>query len=423
MKCRKIIGSDVAIRNLKAPAKGRVMYAVKQEPSLYLQVTSKRTLSWYLMTKVEGKVQRFNLGRYGEPEEGEEGGVSLARACEQARTLKQEIKAGVDHKERSRARAERKKNTFAAVRKRFMERHVSTLKENTQKAYQTALFHTVLDDWEEKPVYEVSRANVRSVIAEMAAETPVMANRMLAYLRKFFNWCAETGVLNDDEAVPTDRVVPPLKKETARKRWLSESEIGVFLRACDKLGYPFGDHFKMLLFTGQQKEEATHLEWPHIDNTAKQWTQIDNKADRIHIVPLNTHAMALVDQVPEFEDGEFLFTTRGDRPISGFSKAKRRLDEHIAKIVAKDELKGVFAEPWRIHDLRRTITTHLRKAGVTRDVCGKLLNHAERGVTALHYDQFDLLPEKTHAMELWGRTIERITTGKTADVIELNKAR
>jgi integrase len=433
-KLQKIISSDIGIKNIKTPEKGRVMYAVKQEPSLYLQVTSKRTMTWYLMAKVAGKVRRFPLGHYLEGgEEGEAEGVSLKSALEAARTIKAEIKAGVDHRERARLKAEREANTYADIRKRFMERYAADLKPSTQAGYKSALYHDKLTHWDELPVHQISRAEIRRVLDSVATTSPVMANRMLAYLRKFFNWCAEVEILAEDEPIPTDRVKPPLKdevKKRARKRWLSEDEIKVFLRATDRMGYPFGAHFRFLLMTGQRKTEVTMLKWPHIDQTAKQWTQEDNKADRTHVVPLNAPAMAMLADLPQFEyedDGQlatsdYLFTTMGDRPLGGFSKAKSRLDDYIHDIVKEDGLKGVFTEGWVLHDLRRTMTTHLRKAQIGLDVCGRLLNHAERGVTAQHYDQFDMLPEKTHAMEVWGRTVERIVTGKSAKVSELREA-
>lgn len=431
---QNIISSDVGIKNIKTPAEGMDRYKVKQEPSLYLHVSSKRVMTWYLMAKVSGKVRRHKLGHYLEHDTKENPlGVSLKGATEKARQLKSEIRAGVNHEELARLEAERQEDTFAAVRKRFTERYVVDLKPSTQAGYKSSMNHKKLKHWDTMPVHTITRAEVRKVLDSIATTSPVMANRTLAYLRKFFNWCAEVEILGQDEPTPTDRVKPPLKNETkkrARKRWLSEDEIKVFLKATDRLGYPFGTHFEFLALTGQRKNEVTGLCWSHIDQTAKQWTQVDNKADRTHIVPLHSAAMRMLKELPHFQyemDGklkssDYLFTTTGDRRISGFSKAKARLDGHILDIVREDKVKGAFTEDWVLHDLRRTITTHLRKAQVSRDVCGRLLNHAEKGVTAQHYDQFDMLPEKTHAMDVWGRTIDRIVSGKIAKVRELRGA-
>ena len=132
----------------------------------------------------------------------------------------------------------------------------------------------------------------------MAEKTPVMANRTLAYLRKFFNWCADEDILLADESLPTDRVKMPLRneqKKRARKRYLTEDEIRVFLQATDKLAYPYGSLFQMMLYTGQRKSEVAALRWRDITGT--QWLQENNKADREHIVPLADQAVAILDDL------------------------------------------------------------------------------------------------------------------------------
>ena len=53
-------------------------------------------------------------------------------------------------------------------------------------------------------------------------------------------------------------------------------------------------------------------------------------------------------------------------------------------------------EPWTIHDLRRTVGTGLGKLGISRFIIARVLNHADRTVTAI-YDRHEYLDEKRHA--------------------------
>jgi hypothetical protein len=70
------------------------------------------------------------------------------------------------------------------------------------------------------------------------------------------------------------------------------------------------------------------------------------KGGEEHVVPLTPAAVALLEGLPRFEGGDFILTTTaGRRPVSGFSKAKARLDE----------LSGVT--DYTIHDLWRTTRT------------------------------------------------------------------
>ena len=99
-------------------------------------------------------------------------------------------------------------------------------------------------------------------------------------------------------------------------------------------------------------------------------------------------------QIEGMAELDWVFMALGGRPISGFSKVKARLDH----LLAEGEWGG---EPWRIHDLRRTMATGLGKLGVSRFVIARVLNHADRTVTGI-YDRYEYLEEKRKALEGWG---------------------
>jgi len=82
------------------------------------------------------------------------------------------------------------------------------------------------------------------------------------------------------------------------------------------------------------------------------------KGGEEHVVPPTPAAVALLEGLPRFEGGDFILTTTaGRRPVSGFSKAKARLDE----------LSGVT--DYTIHDLWRTTRTGLSVTGATPCCC------------------------------------------------------
>ena len=85
----------------------------------------------------------------------------------------------------------------------------------------------------------------------------------------------------------------------------------------------------------------------------------------------------------------------GERPISGFSKAKARADK----------LSGITG--WRLHDLRRTAATNMAKLGIPVSTISKVLNHASTSVTAI-YDRHSYLPEKREALERWAEKLKNL---------------
>jgi integrase len=158
-------------------------------------------------------------------------------------------------------------------------------------------------------------------------------------------------------------LVDRLGKETNRERFLSADEIRIAWAAFQKLGYPWGSLFKMLLVTGQRRGEVAGMRWSEIS-------------------------------VPEL--GELVFRSRTDIPLAGWSKTAKRLQA----------LHGPMP-PWHLHDLRQTFATHLRTLGIDRLVVSKLLNHAEGGVTKT-YDRWAADPEKADAMERWANRLREI---------------
>lgn len=419
-----IIKSDATIRAIKAPAQGRDIWRDQRVPGLQLQVTSRGVMTWYLVAKFKGKAERFNLGHYvrGEDAEGQ-----LAAVRAEAATLADKLRSGahpeLERKAAEAAEAERAKDSFAAVRERFLERHAMQKKPRTYAAYKHALESDRLEAWEQRPVRDITRRDVLDLLDRIAVtdKAPIMANRQLAYLRKFFNWCAEVDILREGEPIPTDRVKPPQRKEKPRERYLSRAEVALLWRVAGTQAYPFGPFVRLLLATGQRRDELATIR--RVDIQGDRWTQGDNKGGRVHIVPLHPLAKTLFDSLPEFKGSTLMFTTTGKTPISGFSKYKTALDKAIAKVKAEEGLTGVFDEAWTLHDLRRTMTTHLRELRISRDVCSKLLNHAPKGVTASVYDQWEMLDEKTEAMQAWGSLLAELAGGKPApNVVKLRRA-
>ena len=63
------------------------------------------------------------------------------------------------------------------------------------------------------------------------------------------------------------------------------------------------------------------------------------------------------------------------------------------------------------HDLRRTASSKMTgDLGISRLTVSKILNHVERGVTAV-YDRHSYDKEKRQALDAWGRRLEEILSG------------
>ena len=131
-------------------------------------------------------------------------------------------------------------------------------------------------------------------------------------------------------------------------------------------------------------------------------------------MPLSSAAEGVLDGVVRVagEKG-FAFTTTGKTPVSGFSRAKAKLDEKMLAILQKEATEGggdpekVVLQPWRIHDLRRTVASGMARLGINLPVIERVLNHVSGsfgGIVGV-YQRHEFQDEKQAALEAWGRFV------------------
>jgi integrase len=127
-----------------------------------------------------------------------------------------------------------------------------------------------------------------------------------------------------------------------------------------------------------------------------------------HVVPLVPEVVALVKTLPRFKRGDHLFTTTfGEKPINGFSKSKARLDARMARSLrafarynGEDDPRAIVLRQFVIHDIRRTVRTHLSALPAPDLVRELVIAHTKTGLHKV-YDQYAYLNEKRQALELW----------------------
>ena len=108
-------------------------------------------------------------------------------------------------------------------------------------------------------------------------------------------------------------------------------------------------------------------------------------------------------------------------PFSGWSKAKRALDNAIVNARAKDATAAgtipAPLTPWSVHDLRRTVATGLQRLGVRLEVTEAILNHisGSRGGIAGVYQRHDWADEKRAALGAWAAFVLSVIDGRDAD--------
>ena len=130
---------------------------------------------------------------------------------------------------------------------------------------------------------------------------------------------------------PTDRIRSP-HPEVKRDRVLTEQELYYLLQALEPNMSIFGPLIRILLLTGQRRGEVAGMLWCELrdlstENALWEIPGHRTKNKHGHLVPFQSEVRKLLLSLPRVSD--FVFTTTGDTPVSGFGKAKARLDDRI----------------------------------------------------------------------------------------------
>jgi integrase len=372
---------------------------------LYLVVQPSGAKSWAVRYRLNGRPAKFTLGKYPRMELG------AARA--KAGAVLEQVAKGIDPaaQKRTEQAAPSEPDTFARIADDYERRGFPSRKKRrdlaprTKEEYRRQLGR-LKARWGKRLITEISQSDVEDVLDKLTdAGKPVEANRTHALARKLFRWCLQRRLIT---ASPVDWET---NEEKPRQRKLSDDEIRMVWDVFEQMGYPFGRWMQIALLTLMRRAEVATMRWPDLDLDQALWRVPATKGDKPHIVPLPAMAVAILKGLPRFK-GPFVFTTTGgERPISGFSVAKKRADRLIANSLAqRAQETGAEPEPmphWTPHDLRRTARSNLSRLRVPPHVAELVLAHAVGGIQAV-YDVYDYLDERRHALESWAALLSQI---------------
>lgn len=374
------------IEGQKPDPSKRLEFRDELMPGLKLRISTSGTKTFCLHKRINGKMRRLTIGRFGV--------VSLAEARERVRQVLYEIETG-RFEDRTGVEVETKP-TLGDVIPDYIEKHAKVHNRDWKRKEALLAKFTTLHG---KRIDEIKRADVVKACDVIHKSAPVSANRALAHLKHLMGWCVERGMI---DASPIGGM-KPLSKERSRERVLTDDELGALWAAFGNEGYPFGDCMKFLMLGGQRRAEVAEMRWPEIDLEKRLWTLPSQRAKngKQHTVPLTDAMVEVLRKTPRFFNSGYVFTTTGKTPISGFGRLKDRLDKALPE----------GTEPWIIHDLRRTMSTNMAMLGVPQPVTEALLNHKTgvvSGVAAI-YNVYSYADEKREALELWNSHVEKVT--------------
>jgi integrase len=318
--------------------------------------------------------------------------LGLEKARKEARKALGGVAAGGDPLQERRKAAAQAENTLRSVCEEYLRRDGRRLRSRDQ--IDAVLKRLVYPKLGARQIESIRRSEIVRLLDKIDDERgPVMADRVLAHVRKIMNWHASR---TDDFRSPIVRgMARTSAKEQARERVLDDNELRTIWKTAQGSPGPFSDLVRFILLTAARRNEAAHMARQELSGddwiipAARYKTKFD------HVIPLSQAARDLLTTIPRIKGNPFVFTTGADRPISGFSKFKRDFD------------KACGVSDWTLHDLRRTARSLMSRANVNSDHAERCLGHVIGGVRGI-YDRHAYYTEKKAAFEALAAQIDRI---------------
>jgi integrase len=383
-----------AVDRIRAPSAGQADHFDQGYPGLALRVSYGGAKTWVYFFRLFGKQKRMTLGRFPS--------MSLAAARDAWRAARTTLDKGESPQHQRPTAA----NSFAAVADEWLKRDQAH--NRSYKRVKQLIERCATPVWEGRQIATIGRRDINDLIDAVADRGAIiMARRLHALLHRLFRWAVGRGII---ETNPMAHLPKP-GSEVKRDRVLTDPELAQVLKNVTKLGPPFGPMFQLLILTGARRDEISALRWSEIKDDTIILGHERTKAGEAHSIPLAPAALDIIRELPRIADSDFVFTTNGRNPVSGFSKIKKRIDG-ITKV-----------PPWRIHDLRRTVATGLQRLGTNLQVIEAVLGHvggSRSGIVGV-YQRHSFDAEKRTALEAWAREVERIVDGKPAKMLPLRR--
>ena len=203
--------------------------------------------------------------------------------------------------------------------------------------------------------------------------------------------------------------LPKLPAGIKRTRTVKKPEIAAFLRVLSrpwphdrpgthKMRLDLCDIIRLMLLLAARREEIEKIVVKKLDREERTLWLWSGKTGKDHLIPLSEPALAILLRRPPSAKGNLF------KPLdtSWITRTMARAAEFAQSPFGRNEA-------WTVHDLRRTASVNLERAGIAYSAIQDLLGHSRQGATA-HYTpaQWDELQRAVKELAIWCQDIVEI---------------
>jgi integrase len=410
--------SDINCKNAKPREKP---YKLADEKGLFLLVHSNGSKYFRLKYRIDGKEKLLALGVYPK--------TTLKEARSKRDEAREQIAQGIDPngarkeiKTAQQIEAENQKrlnaglpvlNSFEHIARDWLASIAHTVTDKTHEKKVRRFELHVFPSIGQKALHEIKSPDIYALLKPLIAKEELeTARRLHSEIGAAFAYAIAHGFIDFDPAQAVTKQIPP-QKVKHRAALTEQKEVGQMLRDI----YSYEGTFVVqcalrispLLF--QRPGEIRQMEWKDVDLAVREWRPFVTKTNVLHIVPLSTQAIAILEAIkPLTGSGRYVFpSSRGDgRPMSDGTvrTALRTL--------------GYDKDSMSAHGFRTTASTLLNEQGWSPDAIERQLCHMPRDQVRAAYNRAQYLDERRRMMQAWADYLDGLKNG--ADVILLKRS-
>jgi len=345
--------------------KAQTFYRDERLKGFAVRVTSAGVKTFIVEKRINGRVKRIKLGRFGE--------LTVEQARKQAQKLLGEIAAGIDPvAKKKEARA--KTVTLGECFDRYLE--VRHLKETTLKDYRYIMKRD-FGDWQKTQMLNISKDMVARRHSKLGKSSHSRANNAMRVLRAVFNFAA--GEYEDAQGRSLFLENPTRRLSHTRawfrigrkQTYIKQHELPAWYEAVMALDNDrvtgkaevVRDYLLLILFTGLRRTEAATLKWNQVDLVGRTLIIHDTKNHEQHTLPLSDYLYDLLSRRKAVSESVYVFDGDGK---AGYLNDPRKC---MLRVI---EASGV---EFALHDLRRTFITIAESLDIPAYALKRLLNH------------------------------------------------
>jgi integrase len=363
---------------------------------LYLSISSEGRRRWVFLFTWNGKLREAGLGS------ANKGGLSLKAARDKAAEGRALVADGVDPIAHWSKPGASGVPTFGEMADSYIEAHKGSWRNDKHAAQWTMTLTTYCEAIRKLPVDRVDTEAVLSVLKPHWSRASETASRLRGRIEAVLDAARAKGHIARNEANPArwrghlDKLLPkPRKLTRGHHAAMPYAEVPGFIADIGRREATAARALEFCILTATRSSETMQARWSEIDLNGKIWTlpAARMKAGREHRVPLSARAVAILKDMKEAADGDYVFPgQRPGRPLSNMA-----LDMFLRR--AKSE--------YTTHGFRSSFRDWAgNETHFPRELAEHALAHVIGDKAEQAYRRSDALERRRELMDAWARFCE-----------------